>query len=321
MPTVRMTPEICREIQTRRAAGASVAVMAEEYGVAETSIRRAITGERAGRVRGPNRKPFVGPKAPRKPKPRSTAPQQPRETPDRPPGTRKVQFNWAFAPDHPRNLRAGADRGLRWDAHRNAFVDVNDEAMLCLGVPPGAEPIPTYPGYRIDRKGKVWSCWVVVKRSNPQQGKWWRRVMGSEHGGKPGTPPYLRVTLVRDGERHHRRVHQLTLETFVGPCPYPEKLTRHLNGNPADNDLGNLTWGTKQENSDDMKRHGRTPCGVQHPNARLSEADVLEIWRLHNEGFRNHAIAARLSLSRSYVSHILVGRRWKHLTPPVPPCQ
>lgn len=62
-----------------------------------------------------------------------------------------------------------------------------------------------------------------------------------------------------------RYIHQLVLEAFVGPRP-EGMVTRHLNGDPADNRVENLAWGTQSENNYDAVRHGthaeasRTHC-------------------------------------------------------------
>lgn len=81
---------------------------------------------------------------------------------------------------------------------------------------------------------------------------------------------YADVGLNRHGKQVNRKVHRLMLEAFVGPCP-PGMVTRHLNGNPRDNRLENLCWGTYSENTYDTIRHGthcktrRTTCPRGHP--------------------------------------------------------
>lgn len=50
------------------------------------------------------------------------------------------------------------------------------------------------------------------------------------------------------------RVHRLVLAAFVGPSPM---LGRHLDGNPKNNRLDNLRYGTPLENSADRIIHGR----------------------------------------------------------------
>lgn len=62
-----------------------------------------------------------------------------------------------------------------------------------------------------------------------------------------------------DGKRSHPvYVHIMVLEAFVGPCP-PGMECRHLNGNPADNRLANLEWGTPTQNNLDQVVHGTHP--------------------------------------------------------------
>lgn len=69
---------------------------------------------------------------------------------------------------------------------------------------------------------------------------------------------YRVIDVRREGEKRSRGalVHRLVLEAFVGPCP-PGMQTRHLDGDPGNNHLGNLRWGTPAENNRDTLRHGR----------------------------------------------------------------
>jgi hypothetical protein len=54
----------------------------------------------------------------------------------------------------------------------------------------------------------------------------------------------------------NQRVHKLVMEAFVGPCP-PGKQCLHRDGNGLNNRLENLRWGTPEENTQDMIKHGR----------------------------------------------------------------
>ena len=71
---------------------------------------------------------------------------------------------------------------------------------------------------------------------------------------KPGRMPrgHLSVAL---GRNNSRCVHELVLLAFVGPAPHKHEC-RHLNGDPSDNRLKNLCWGTRSENIADAVRHG-----------------------------------------------------------------
>jgi hypothetical protein len=65
------------------------------------------------------------------------------------------------------------------------------------------------------------------------------------------------------------QVHRLVCETFNGPCPAAMEC-RHLDGNAANNQPGNLIWGTRAENTEDAVKHGthaqsrKTHCPQGH---------------------------------------------------------
>lgn len=67
-----------------------------------------------------------------------------------------------------------------------------------------------------------------------------------------------------------RKVHHLVLEAFVGPCP-PGMQCLHGDGDPTNNALANIKWGTASENMLDRVRHGvhhetnKTHCPSGHP--------------------------------------------------------
>lgn len=68
---------------------------------------------------------------------------------------------------------------------------------------------------------------------------------------------HIRVSLSRSGKKAARRfVHNIVLTAFVGSCPEGMQC-RHLDGDPLNNRLSNLAWGTPRENSDDRIAHGR----------------------------------------------------------------
>ena len=96
---------------------------------------------------------------------------------------------------------------------------------------------PIQPGYFVSDDGSVWSAF---------RGRW-RRL--KPH---PQSRGHCTVDL---GKRNTRFVHRLVLEAFVGPCPDGMEC-RHLDGNPGNNRLENLAWGTPKENAADSIRHG-----------------------------------------------------------------
>jgi hypothetical protein len=72
---------------------------------------------------------------------------------------------------------------------------------------------------------------------------------------------YPQVGLSLNGHGSSRRIHQLVAEAFLGPCPEGQEI-RHLDGNPANNAVSNLAYGTRGDNEQDKLRHGT------HHNAR-----------------------------------------------------
>lgn len=103
-------------------------------------------------------------------------------------------------------------------------------------------PVVGYEGlYEVSDLGEV--------KTRGRRGEWAPKALSTDRNG------YKRVTLSKDGKKRGRLVHHLVLEAFVGP-KFAGMECRHLNGNPGDNQLENLQWGTSSENSFDVVRHG-----------------------------------------------------------------
>jgi hypothetical protein len=79
------------------------------------------------------------------------------------------------------------------------------------------------------------------------------------HPNRSGLQGHVSVSLCRRGKVKQRVIHQLVLEAFVGPRPFPDAEARHINGDASDNRLANLGWGTKSENMLDRVTHGTHP--------------------------------------------------------------
>lgn len=66
------------------------------------------------------------------------------------------------------------------------------------------------------------------------------------------------VGLYRNAKVSYRPVHQLILETFVGPRP-DGMVACHNDGDHLNNDISNLRWDTPSSNMLDMVQHGTDP--------------------------------------------------------------
>ena len=173
--------------------------------------------------------------------------------------------------------------------------------------------IPGFPGYRVGDDGSVWTCRERVANSTGRiqfaLGSSWKPMRpGSSQGH------CLIVVLFRNNKRFTRRVHRLVLEAFVGPRTEGTEC-RHLNGDPFDNHLENLKWGTHLENMQDMELHG-TSClrGEKHGLAKLTDAIVRNIRMATKAGTTQMSIARQLGVDQSTISDVVRRKHWKHIS-------
>jgi hypothetical protein len=167
-------------------------------------------------------------------------------------------------------------------------------------------PITGSPGYRVGDDGSVWSC-VRRGAARVKIGTTWHRlgVTLNEFGYQ-----WLRIGGAR---KKIRKVHHLVLEAFVGPCP-PGLVCRHLDGNPANNRLKNICWGTRKENMEDMIRHGRSARGIKNGQSKLTEAKVHKALALVASGLSQAEVGRRLGVHQCMICRIVNRKRWKWLT-------
>lgn len=134
-------------------------------------------------------------------------------------------------------------------------------------------PVPGWDCYEVSDQGRVRSLpRRSTRQSYPGQ---MLRLMPHPHG-------YRYVNLCQAPRRRYALVHVLVLEAFVGLRPDWARHTRHDDGDPTNNALANLRWGTPGQNARDRVRHGthsntckpRCPRGhpLVEPNLVRSEA-------------------------------------------------
>lgn len=107
-------------------------------------------------------------------------------------------------------------------------------------------------------------------------------------------------------------VHTLVLRAFKGDCPLGNEGC-HNDGNPANNSLENLRWGTRDSNQADRLTHGTSNRGKRNGQAILDETGAREVKRRLAAKETQTSIAKAMGISRSAVSAIAVGRTWSHL--------
>ncbi len=169
--------------------------------------------------------------------------------------------------------------------------------------------IPDFPGYRVGSDGSLWSCRNNRGTTNPR----WHRLTLSRRKKSN----YVTACFRRGPQNYVRYVHRLVLELFVGPCPVGME-ARHLNGDPTDNRVENLCWGTHTENIADQKVHGTHREGVDAPNAKLTAKEVVAIRRLyHDEGLPQTVLARSFRCSQTVISDIVLGETYVGVGDPI----
>ena len=123
---------------------------------------------------------------------------------------------------------------------------------------------------------------------------------------------YCTVTLSKNGIEKARRVSELVLTTFIGPCP-KGKETSHLNGNSKDDRLKNLAWETHLENMNRGIKYNTNQQGEKNGNAKLTEEDILKIKNLIKQGYIQGYIAGMFNVSDSRISKIKHERTWVNI--------
>ena len=156
-------------------------------------------------------------------------------------------------------------------------------------------PVPDFEGfYEVSDRGRV--------RSLPRKfGK--GCVLKSRPLPKTG---YLQVSLSKNGKVTIAYVHALVAAAFIGPRP-PGEEVRHGDGNPANNELGNLSYSTHLVNMGDTLKHGTRARGERQGRAVLANADAAVIRDRWARGETITELAAAFGTGKPVISRVVSG--------------
>ena len=173
-------------------------------------------------------------------------------------------------------------------------------------VPESFEEIEQFPGYRVSNYGRLQSKWRVGRPGDTDRFVDWHDVWMGQH---KRTGHHYRVCRNRDGKLKSLRVARMELWAFKGLPPTPDHECRHLDGNPTNDFIDNLAWGTAQENSDDKFRHGNAIIGPKNHKTEFDDLDVLWMRFLYDHRrdwvrLSARQIAFRIGLSPSHFRSI-----------------
>lgn len=138
---------------------------------------------------------------------------------------------------------------------------------------------------------------------------------------------YLMVILSEYGASKGMSVHRLVALSFIGECPIGCAVN-HKDGNKQNNLLTNLEYVTYSENSLHAIASGLQihATGANHGSAKypgrwkggnrqtkISVDDVLDIRKQFSEGIDRRIIARQYDITPTYVSDIVIRKRWDHI--------
>lgn len=168
-------------------------------------------------------------------------------------------------------------------------------------------PVPDYVGlYEISDHGRVRSVSrCVARKAGPgdPRGPHTLRLCGALKRQRLSAG-YPSVSLCRDGVRRTFRVHALVAAAFLGARPHGAHV-RHLDGNPENNCVQNLAYGSPLENASDERRLGRLRTGDRNPSTKICDADLPALSEKRASGMSLRALGREYGVADATILRAL----------------
>lgn len=158
--------------------------------------------------------------------------------------------------------------------------------------------------YIIGDDGTLWSRYRHYGRKWVLSDDWTQRK----------TPPngdgYLCFTLMLNGVRHERKIHQLVCEAVWGPCPVGLEVC-HNDGVKLNCNWWNLRYDTCESNHVDRALHGVDNAGERSGKAKTTWVKVREIRAKFASGkYTQASLALEYGLNNGTISKIISNKIW-----------
>ena len=124
---------------------------------------------------------------------------------------------------------------------------------------------------------------------------------------------YARLSLTRDRKCHRLQVHRMVARAFLGEAR-PFAHVNHKDGDKKNNRVENLEWCSSQDNTRHAWNFGLCApnSGESHGMSKLTTRDVEVIRGARARGIALSNIADVFGITESTVSHIALGKTWRH---------
>lgn len=168
----------------------------------------------------------------------------------------------------------------------------------------------------------------IVPTPESDRRRFWTKVVKEDAERVPGLGPCWIWSAACFGNGYgafrlgnrQRRAHIVSFEWHIGPTN--GMLVCHRCDVRACVNPGHLFLGTQGANIRDALAKGRMASGLRsgmHTTGRttLAEKDVVAIHQLIADGVTQQDIAAQYGVSQTLISHIALGKIWRHLELPV----
>jgi hypothetical protein len=133
------------------------------------------------------------------------------------------------------------------------------------------KPVLGYDGlYEVSSRGRVRRVGRIIVYKDGRRRLWPTKIIRQRINRRRPTYVFPQVTLSRGSEARTYRVSILVCEAFHGPRPEGCQCM-HLDGNPQNNNISNLAWGTIYENSNEPIRRMRV--------SEVARRNIPNLWR------------------------------------------
>jgi hypothetical protein len=139
---------------------------------------------------------------------------------------------------------------------------------------------------------------------------------GKEKNTTMSNKGYKMVSTYFYGKSNKLYIHRLVAICYV-PNPNNKQQVNHIDGDKLNNHYTNLEWVTNQENRNHAIKNKLHCVGIDVPNSKLTEDDVLWIRKNYiksHRKFGGNALALKFNVSGSCILQVVTNKQWKHLS-------